>query len=134
MSDRQFLTEILLACSRGATRLFRNNVGQGWVGKSTRYERTSTITVQPGDVVIRQARPLHAGLHVGSGDLVGWRSVTITPEMVGTRLAVFCSLEAKQVRDRLSEDQQTWMAAVNFAGGIAVEVRSVDEAKLAVQD
>ena len=87
MSDRPFLTRVLLACARGPVRLFRNNNGVGWIGKVERPSRPITVTVFPGDVVIRKARPLHAGLCEGSGDLIGWRTVEITPEMVGQRIA-----------------------------------------------
>lgn len=132
MSDHAFLTRILLACSRGRARLFRNNVGQGWVGKSTRFARTETIVVHPGDVVIRRARPLHAGLAEGSGDLIGWVSREIHPEHIGQVWAVFASLEAKEGAGRLEPAQRAWLGAVLAAGGIAAEVRSVEDAERAI--
>lgn len=132
MSDRPFLTRILLACARGPVRLFRNNNGVGWIGKVERPSRPTQVTVFPGDVVIRNARPLHAGLGDGSGDLVGWVTREIRPEHVGQRWAVFASLEAKEGTGRLSPEQRAWMAAVQAAGGIAAEVRSVDDAVAAV--
>lgn len=132
MSDQAFLARILLACSRGATRLFRNNVAQAWVGQSRRFSRPETVIVQTGDVLIRKARPLHAGLHIGSGDLIGWTSREITAADVGKRVAVFTSLEGKQGADKLRKEQRDWLAAVLAAGGIAGEVRSVEEARALV--
>lgn len=133
-SDTGFLNNLLLRLSRGPVRLFRNSVGLGWVGKSWRCPKDGTsITLQAGDVVVRKARPLHAGLFTGSGDLIGWRSVEVTPDMVGRRLAVFVSLEAKEGTGRLSEDQRTWRDQVLQAGGIAAEVRSVEAAEAALQ-
>lgn len=134
MSDRAFLTRILLACSRGRARLFRNNVGLGWVGKSTRFTVATTILAQPGDVLIRKARPLHAGLAEGSGDLIGWVTRDIRPEHVGQRWAVFASLEGKEGAGRLEPAQRAWLAAVVAAGGLAAEVRSVEDAERALQD
>lgn len=132
MSDSPFLARIRLACSRGAARLFRNNVGVGWIGKLERPSRPVQVTVFPGDVVLRKARPLHAGLAEGSGDLVGWVSREIRPEHVGQTWAVFASLEAKEGAGRLSPAQRSWRDAVQAAGGIAAEVRSVEDAVEAV--
>jgi hypothetical protein len=55
-----------------------------------------------------------------SGDLVGWRPVLITPEMVGKLLAQFVSLEAKRPKGRVMEAQERWRDLVNAAGGYAV--------------
>lgn len=132
MSDIPFINRILLACSRGKVRLFRNSVGVGWIGKLEKPTRPVQVTVFPGDVVLRKARPLHAGLTEGSSDLIGWRTVTITPEMVGQQVAVFVSLEAKEGTGRLSPEQRGWLNGVRQAGGIAAEVRSVEDAEKAV--
>lgn len=128
MSDNPFLKRILLACSNGRARLFRNNVGRGWVGKSEVISAPRTVRVEAGDVVVRNARPLHAGLMEGSGDLIGWVSRTIEPQHVGETWAVFASLEAKEGTGRLEPPQRAWMGAVRAAGGVAGEVRTVDAA------
>jgi len=131
VSDSAFLKRILLACSRGPTRLFRCNRGTGWTGRVERVAKPTTVTMGLGDVLIRGARPLHAGLTDGNGDLIGWHSIVVTPEMVGRRIAVFASLEGKQGRDRMSAAQKNWRDHVLDAGGIAVEVRSVEDAQAA---
>lgn len=125
--DTAFLNRLLIACSRGPARLFRNSVGVGWVGKSEKITRATTVTLFPGDVVIRSARPLHAGLTDGSGDMIGWVTREITQEMVGTRVAVFASAEAKEGTGRLSPGQKNWRDQVLAAGGVAGEVRSTDD-------
>lgn len=132
MSDTPFLHRILLACSRGPVRLFRCNRGIGWTGKIERPTRATQVLVSPGDIVIRKARALHAGLADGNGDLIGWRTVTITPDMVGDEVALFVSLEAKEGTGRLSAEQKNWRDQVQAAGGIATEVRSVEDAERAL--
>ncbi|MFZ3118222.1 MAG: hypothetical protein WA159_07885, partial [Variovorax sp.] len=127
-----FINKILLKVSHGNVRLFRNSVGLGWVGKSMRFNAPTTFKAAPGDVLIRRARPLHAGLTVGSGDLIGWTSIEITPEMVGQRVAVLTSLEAKEGSGRSTQEQIHWREQVRQAGGIASEVRSVEDAIAAV--
>jgi hypothetical protein len=87
------------------------------------------IYIQPGDVVVRNARPLHAGLCKGSHDLVGWRSLEINTEMIGRKLAVFCSLEVKTQTGKPSPDQIHWDQVVKNSGGLSGIVKSVEEAK-----
>jgi hypothetical protein len=68
------------------------------------------------------------GLQPGSSDLIGWRTVTITPDMVGQRIAVFTSIEVKTPTGRVKPEQQQWLDAVQAAGGIAGVARSVEDA------
>jgi hypothetical protein len=65
---------------------------------------------------------------VAAADLIGWRSITITPDMVGTTVAIFASIEVKTPTGRVSPQQQAWMAVVQGAGGIAGVARSVCDA------
>lgn len=102
--------------------LFRNNTGQGWQGeRSAASNQHQIILVKP--------RPLHAGLCEGSSDYIGFKSVEITPDMVGRRLAVFTAVEVKTGRGVTSAQQAAFIAAVLQAGGIAGVARSPDEAK-----
>jgi len=106
-SEQSIQQHIRLTCSTGSTRLFRNNTG--------------TLRDQHG-------RPVSFGLCKGSADLIGWRTVTITPEMVGQQVAVFTSIEVKTPTGRLKPEQQQWLDAVQAAGGIAGVARSVEDA------
>jgi hypothetical protein len=78
----------------------------------------------------RSGRLVTFGLARGSADLIGWRTITVTPDMVGTRLAVFCSIEVKTTTGRLTPQQRHWLEAVHQAGGIAGVARSVTDAEL----
>jgi hypothetical protein len=120
--------------SRGPVRLYRNNVGMGWQGSSRRVGAEDLAdcraALRPGDLILRAPRPLHAGLDVGSGDLIGWKSQVVTPAMVGRTVAVFASLEAKRPRGgRIEPAQRTWRQLVTRAGGIAGVFRSTEEAR-----
>lgn len=106
-SEQTIQQHIRLACSIGTCRLFRNNTG--------------TLRDING-------RPVSFGLCKGSADLIGWRSVTITSEMVGQQIAVFTSIEVKSSSGRVKPEQQQWLNAVQAAGGIAGVARSVGEA------
>lgn len=106
MTETSIQSRILRALgSRPDTRLFRNQVGVGWVGKPDRLTRVSF------------------GLHPGSSDLIGWRTITITPEMVGKRVAVFLGIEVKTDSGRLRPNQINWDQRLREAGGASVIVR-----------
>lgn len=128
-SERAIQNAIRLALSkiRGAT-FWRNNTGQAWAGRATKITRPTTVDLAPGDVVIRQARPVQFGLCVGSSDLIGLRTVLITPDLVGTQIAQFCASEVKTPRGRPTQAQLQFLDFINDVGGVAGVVRSVDEA------
>ena len=120
MTEHEIQQRILLACGKGPSRLWRNNVALAWTGKA--------IKLDGGDVLIRNARPLHAGLCKGSADLIGLRTVTIGPEHVGQRLAVFCAIEVKSATGRPTPEQTAFLALVREMGGLAGIARVVDDA------
>lgn len=95
--------------TRPDLRLFRNQVGQ---------------LPDP-----RTGRPVQFGLARGSADLIGWRTIVVTPDMVGQRIAVFASLEVKTPTGRLTPAQQSWLGAVRSAGGLAGVARSVQDSE-----
>lgn len=70
------------------------------------------------------------GLFPGSGDQIGWEEIIITPEMVGQKIARFCSVEYKDGdRGRLSPEQIVWDENVRKAGGVSFIVRSEDDVR-----
>lgn len=108
MTEQQIQQHIRLACGKGDCRLFRNNTG--------------TLKDANG-------RPVQFGLCKGSADLIGWRTITITPDMVGQQVAVFASIEVKTPTGRVQPEQQQWLDAVQAAGGVAGIARSVEDAQ-----
>ena len=94
--------------TREDVRLFRNQVGQ---------------LPDP-----RTGRPVQFGLAKGSADIVGWKTVEVTPDMVGKRLAVFTSIEVKTKTGKLTGPQQNWLHTVQTAGGLAGVARSTEDA------
>jgi hypothetical protein len=108
----QHMNRTLLKYNRNpGVRLFRNNVGLAWAGVMIARIREA--------ITLRDPRPIKFGLHPGSGDLIGWQSVEITPEMVGRKVAVFLSVECKFGTGRESAAQKNWRKRVTEAGGIA---------------
>lgn len=65
----------------------------------------------------------------GGSDLIGYRRVTVTDEMVGQDVALFAAVEVKTARGRVRPEQQRFVDHIRNAGGVAGIARSVDEAK-----
>lgn len=80
-----------------------------------------------GKLEDKRGRWVTFGLCIGSGDLIGWKSVIITPEMVGQRVAIFTSAEGKSEGKGLTDRQKNFRDAVREAGGIAGVVHCPDD-------
>lgn len=126
MNEANIMRMIQVKVSTLGTRLFRNNVGIGWVGNIVKVSVPGKIQINPGDILLRNPRPLHAGLCEGSSDLIGWTPVKITQEMVGKSLAVFTAVEVKTETGHASEVQKNFLETIKSTGGIGLIGRSED--------
>lgn len=93
-----------------------------WVGKSKRLPNST-------DLLIQDARPLHAGLCEGSSDLIGWTTKTVTPDMVGKPVAVFTAIEVKSGTGRATKEQINFLKVVRESGGISGVITSPEQAE-----
>ena len=128
MSESNVMKRILVKGSHLLATLFRNNVGVGWVGKPIRVSKSTMMLVQPEDVLVKNARPLHAGLCSGSSDIIGYMSVAVTPPMIGRKIAVFVALEVKE-NAKPTPEQINFIERARTAGAIAGIVHSPEEAE-----
>lgn len=103
MTESEILKQIQ-TLSKGNVRLFRNNVGFDAANK-VRY-----------------------GLMPGSSDLIGWKTITITPRYVGMQVAVFCAIEVKKPGGRVTGEQSNFIDYVDNSGGIAGVCYSYEDA------
>lgn len=127
MNESNVTRLIMLEVSKfTGTTIFRNNTGMGWTGN---HNRTTD-----GSILIRDARPLHAGLTKGSSDLIGWTTREITPDMVGQKVAIFTAIEVKSERGRATAEQLNFVEQVRKSGGIAGIARSPQEARNLIEN
>lgn len=105
-------SQVRLEAAQKGLRLWRNNVGvlKDINGRPVRFG------------LANDSPALNEKLK--SGDLIGWRPVTITPAHVGTILAQFVSRECKPAGWKFTggdreEAQATWSALVTADGGDA---------------
>lgn len=104
MSEKQIMNAIWLTYgARPDMRLMRNNSGM---------------------LKDANGRPVKFGLGTGTSDLIGWRTITITPDMVGREVAVFTAIECKRPHYPHSSphvvQQARFLDTVKNAGGIAL--------------
>jgi hypothetical protein len=104
MNETNIMNAIMLAPH--GCRLFRNNTG--------------AIKDETGRLV-------RFGLCKGSSDLIGLKSVTVTPEMVGKTVAIFTAIEVKTPTGKPTPEQLHFVQRVKDLGGIAGIARSVDD-------
>lgn len=128
MNEGDSMRRIMIAVSKWGARFWRNNVALAWVGKPEMIHTHKRVAVGPGDVVLRNARPLHAGLCKGSGDLIGAVPVVIRPEHVGRKIGVFGSLEIKSESGSVRDDQANFAEQINGLGGLAGIAKCEDDA------
>ena len=108
VKEKVILEEIMLSFSRLGARLFRNNVGM---------------------LEDKRGQKIRYGLCTGSSDLIGWKSMIVTPEMVGQKVAIFLAVEVKAGRTATTEAQIAFVEAVAGAGGIAMVVHDAETAE-----
>jgi len=122
------------AVSKLGARLFPMTTGKfyGPVHRARRIARTETVTLNPGDVVIRQGHLVNVGF-TGMSDTLGGSPMTITAEDVGRTVCILTAIEIKAGADRLREGQPEFLAAVKKMGGRAGVARSVEDAVAIVE-
>lgn len=103
MSETSLMRAIQVRATLLCARLFRNQTG--------RYE-------------LKDGRWLASGLCKGSSDLIGWRRILITPEMVGQVIAQFVAVEVKSGKEQPTPEQLDFIHTVREHGGLAFVARS----------
>tara|TARA_B100001778_G_scaffold313809_1_gene298546 strand:+ start:700 stop:1044 length:345 start_codon:yes stop_codon:yes gene_type:complete len=108
MSNEAYVqNKIRLAVGSGDVRLFRNNTGA---------------------LMDQNGRLVKFGLCKGSSDLIGFRSITITQDMVGSKVAIFSAIEVKD-KGKTTVDQKNFLNIINNSGGYAGVARNINDAK-----
>lgn len=109
--EKKVIARVLSGLDGAVDRLFRINAGVGYVGK--------ILDRREGVIVLGNPRPLHAA-PIGWPDLFGWKTVEITPEMVGQKIAVARAVEVKANGSEkdLTADQKRFRKIFESMGGI----------------
>jgi len=126
-SEKKLQTQILRELgSHKDFRLFRNSVGLGYTGAVTQSS--------DGYITIQNPHPSKFGLCKGSADIIGLQRIKITPDMVGTYIAKFISIEVKSPTGRVTDDQMKWSQMILNFGGTSIIAKSMDDIKPLIAD
>lgn len=113
MSESGVQQRVRLEGAKAGFYLWRNNIGAGKMAEGGRFIRFGLANDSPALNKV-----------VKSGDLIGLRSILITPDMIGRRVGQFVSREIKhagwQFSGTLEECAQLqWANLINAQGGDA---------------
>jgi hypothetical protein len=88
------------------------------------------VTIWRNQVGVAQYAGLRVpyGLTRGASDLIGIRTLTITPDMAGQLVGQFVAVEVKTDKGRLTTEQRQFLELVEKRGGLSACVRSLTEA------
>lgn len=118
MTETNLMHKIMLSVSTlPGIRIFRNNVGVARYGEYCKKCKFATQWVK-------------YGLFEGSSDLIGWKTIQVTPDMVGKNIAVFTAIEIKTKSGSPTKEQINFIEVVKKSGGISGIVRDEKEALL----
>jgi hypothetical protein len=138
-SESSVQAAVRLEYARRGYRLFRNNSGA--LKRTVPTRITPDMVGQVLDVAAPNAAPIRFGLgndspavneRIKSSDLIGWSPTLVVPDMVGSCIARFVSIETKapgwklQLGDKRAQAQQRWIDMVVADGGEARFVQGVE--------
>lgn len=118
-SESEIQQRIQIEAAKHGCTLMRNNSG------SFKDETGRLIRFGLGHISPNQA--------FKSSDLIGITEVTITPDMIGYKMAVFTAIEVKSekwkpnYKDTRETAQRNFIEFVKSKGGIALLTNSIDE-------
>lgn len=121
LNESQLQKQVLVSCSGDGVRLWHNPSGSAYRGKVTRHGT---------GVIISHASLIKFGLCTGSSDLIGFKTIEITPDLVGQKIAVFAAIELKREKGGVvSQEQKNFIEMILEHGGIAGIAKSIEEVK-----
>jgi len=100
-------------------RLFRNNQGLAWTG--------CIVNRGANTITLGNPRQVRFVLAEGASDLIGIKAATVTPEMLGQTVGVFCAVEVKQRKKYAESHQEKFLDMVQRLGGLCGVARSTDD-------
>lgn len=119
--ENEVKKNILIAASEAGVTLFNCPTGTAYVGQISNKDARFLI--------LQFWRVITFGLVEGGSDLIGWKPVVITQDMVGKTIAQFAAVETKFGKKGPTKEQKNFIERVRASGGIAGVARTEQEGK-----
>lgn len=120
MTEHDIQNSIRIELGKHGIYTERMNAGSFWSGKTVAHDGKHLVLSDPTRIM---------GAVAGTSDLIGFRSVKITPDMVGTTVAQFIAIEVKKPGERPRKNQLDYLAMVNKRGGVGLWADNVNKVK-----
>ena len=121
MRESDIQNQILIELSKQGAIAFRINAGSFWAGE--------IISNKDNLLLLKNPRKIQ-GAPEGTSDIIGITPVTITQEMVGTRVGVFTAIEVKKPGEKPKPSQKNYLNCMHKMGAIVGVARSPEDAVL----
>lgn len=117
MTEHDIQNSIRIALAHRNIYTERMNAGKFWGGKVLAHDGRHLVLDNPTQVI---------GAAPGTADLVGFRPLQVTPDMVGKTIAQFVAIEVKKPGERPRENQLRYLRMINQRGGVGVWADDVE--------
>lgn len=134
--ETDIVHRIMLDTSKLGARLWKNVRGEFFTKPEVYGLIDAAKSLNPTRILkaCRQLRRIKAGLMAAdSSDLIGFRPVLITQDMVGSTLPVFTALEVKTETGAVRKGQSDFCDFIAKNGGFSGICRSTEDAKKIMQ-
>lgn len=124
MKEQSIQNEILIAMGQAGAYGLRVNSGQFWGGEVLSHDGKMLLLKNPTKIL---------GAPAGTSDIIGCKSVLITPQMIGKTIGQFICLEVKKPGEKAKKHQENFLAVMKSRGAITGVARSPEQAIKIVQ-
>ena len=119
MKEQDIQSSILIAMCQAGAYALRVNSGTFWGGK---------VLAHTGDKLVLQNPTKVMGAPAGTSDIIGCKTITITPEMVGKKIGIFAAVEVKRPGEKPRENQVNFLEVMRRRGAMVGVARSPEDA------
>lgn len=119
MNESSIQAQILNAMCQAGAYALRVNSGTFWGGK---------VLAHTGDKLVLQNPTKVMGAPAGTSDIIGCKTITITPAMVGKQIGVFTAVEVKRPGEKPRENQSKYLEVMRRRGAMVGVARSPEDA------
>lgn len=118
MKEQGIQNQILIEMSKHGAYGLRVNSGTFWGGEVLSHDGKLLVLKNPTKIM---------GAPAGTSDIIGCKTVFITPQMVGKNIGQFVAIEVKKQGENAKRHQENYLALMRSRGAITGVCRSPED-------